>query len=691
MKKSFYIFFTLIIAVASISISAQGLLQSNGRAPLNGFNKNHTIVNPLNKLESIAYGHEVFEGTLISMPIPEGTPFTIIDYWEAPWFASSMVKGGDGKYYLTDITPQLFEFDPDSGIVNLIGDIEGIPEGELNGISFNPVDNQYYLISSTDFYAFDINTLTATLIGNMGVPGSLFIDLCFSNSGVCYAYDLVTDKAYTIDISTGSAYLLGKLGFDANWGQGMSFDFQTNTIYLSAFNNTTFSGQLRTMNPITGATTLITDWGEQQIAPFAINTDPCSVGLPSNPFPANNTTGLPLIGNVLSWLNGAGTLNVELWFGPQDSITKVYDGPAITSYSLPDLNYFTKYYWYVVCKNNNCGSFGSIWSFKTMWDPNLGLWFDEFENLSKWTVVGPLGMENWSISNTDNAGGLSPELMLNWEPEFSGVSKIRSTPLGLLDNTLTLLRFNYFFHRYDDPSGIVTVGITYDGGTTSEILYQQIHSQGDVGPIQIERAFITPTSGSMNAQLEIKYDGSSYNFWEIYLDDIWFVWIIPVELTSFTATTDYRTVTLHWTTATELNNQGFEIEKQCGSWEKIGFVPGYGTTTEPKSYSFIDKVNSTGTYCYRLKQVDYDGTFKYSDELNVEVTIPIEYSLDQNYPNPFNPTTTISYSLAEDGFVNLVIYNLLGEEVTTLVNSKQKVGRYEVVFDASKISSGIYL
>ena len=92
-----------------------------------------------------------------------------------------------------------------------------------------------------------------------------------------------------------------------------------------------------------------------------------------------------------------------------------------------------------------------------------------------------------------------------------------------------------------------------------------------------------------------------------------------------------------------------------------------------------------------MKQVDYDGTFKYSDELNVEVTIPIEYSLDQNYPNPFNPTTTISYSLAEDGFVNLVIYNLLGEEVTTLVNSKQKVGRYEVVFDASKISSGIYL
>lgn len=194
----------------------------------------------------------------------------------------------------------------------------------------------------------------------------------------------------------------------------------------------------------------------------------------------------------------------------------------------------------------------------------------------------------------------------------------------------------------------------------------------------------------MNAQLEIKYDGSSYNFWEIYLDDIWFVWIIPVELTSFTATTDYRTVTLHWTTATELNNQGFEIEKQCGSWEKIGFVPGYGTTTEPKSYSFIDKVNSTGTYCYRLKQVDYDGTFKYSDELNVEVTIPIEYSLDQNYPNPFNPTTFISFSLPDRQAISIKVYDALGCEIKTLVDEIKEAGEHSITFNASDLNSGIY-
>ncbi|MBE0571279.1 MAG: T9SS type A sorting domain-containing protein, partial [Ignavibacteriaceae bacterium] len=98
-----------------------------------------------------------------------------------------------------------------------------------------------------------------------------------------------------------------------------------------------------------------------------------------------------------------------------------------------------------------------------------------------------------------------------------------------------------------------------------------------------------------------------------------------------------------------------------------------------------------GSYIYRLKQIDFDGTFTYSDEVNVEVEIPLVYSLEQNFPNPFNPSTTIKYSISEDGFVKLSIYNLLGEEVTTLVNNEQKAGRYEVVFDAAKLSSGVYM
>lgn len=92
-----------------------------------------------------------------------------------------------------------------------------------------------------------------------------------------------------------------------------------------------------------------------------------------------------------------------------------------------------------------------------------------------------------------------------------------------------------------------------------------------------------------------------------------------------------------------------------------------------------------------MKQIDFDGTVTYSEEVKVEVEIPLVYSLEQNYPNPFNPSTTIKYSLSEDGFVKLSVYNLLGEEVTTLVNNEQKAGRYEVNFDASKLASGIYM
>jgi photosystem II stability/assembly factor-like uncharacterized protein len=167
--------------------------------------------------------------------------------------------------------------------------------------------------------------------------------------------------------------------------------------------------------------------------------------------------------------------------------------------------------------------------------------------------------------------------------------------------------------------------------------------------------------------------------------------IVPVELTSFSAVVNEKEIILNWATASELNNQGFEIEKQSDSWEKIGFVPGYGTTTEPKSYTFIDDNISSGTNTYRLKQIDYDGTFSYSKEISVEVDLtPTEYTLEQNYPNPFNPNTVIKYSLAQDGFVNIAVFNLLGEKVATLVNTTQRAGNYEVNFNASSFSSGIY-
>jgi hypothetical protein len=168
--------------------------------------------------------------------------------------------------------------------------------------------------------------------------------------------------------------------------------------------------------------------------------------------------------------------------------------------------------------------------------------------------------------------------------------------------------------------------------------------------------------------------------------------IIPVELTSFTASVIDNQVQLNWSTATEVNNSGFEVERKAGagSFEKVGFIPGFGTTTEVRSYSFVDQKVGVGSYSYRLKQMDFDGTFAYSSEVNVEVNPPLVFALEQNYPNPFNPATTIKFSIPQDGFVNLSVYNLLGEKVATLVNSNQKAGRYEINFDANTFASGVY-
>ena len=168
--------------------------------------------------------------------------------------------------------------------------------------------------------------------------------------------------------------------------------------------------------------------------------------------------------------------------------------------------------------------------------------------------------------------------------------------------------------------------------------------------------------------------------------------IIPVELTSFTASVSGNNVNLNWNTATELNNNGFEIQRKSANnqFEKIGYVTGFGTTTEPKTYSFTDSKIAVGKYVYRLKQVDFNGAYEYSTEINVDVTGPAQYSLEQNYPNPFNPSTLIKYSVAQDGFVNVSIFNLLGEKVATLVNSNMKAGSYELNFNASRLSSGVY-
>lgn len=177
-----------------------------------------------------------------------------------------------------------------------------------------------------------------------------------------------------------------------------------------------------------------------------------------------------------------------------------------------------------------------------------------------------------------------------------------------------------------------------------------------------------------------------------YIDLVDFQDIIPVELTAFSAATANGTVVLKWATATETNNSGFEVQRSTDKidFSNIGFVNGYGTTAEPKSYSYTDNTVNSGAYYYRLKQIDYNGAFEYSKVIEVEVGAPDNFSLEQNYPNPFNPSTVISYQMPVNGNVVLKIYDVLGNEVTTLVNEFKEAGKHSIEFDASDLGSGIY-
>lgn len=168
--------------------------------------------------------------------------------------------------------------------------------------------------------------------------------------------------------------------------------------------------------------------------------------------------------------------------------------------------------------------------------------------------------------------------------------------------------------------------------------------------------------------------------------------IVPVELTSFAANVVDQSVLLNWTTATEVNNQGFEVHRSEDgiSFSNMGFVPGFGTTTEPKSYSYTDQSVNNGTYYYRLKQIDYNGRFTYSGTVEAEVSLPLQFALDQNYPNPFNPSTSIQFSVPVDAQVKIGVYNLVGEKVAEVVNKDFSAGTHKVDFEATSFTSGIY-
>lgn len=246
----------------------------------------------------------------------------------------------------------------------------------------------------------------------------------------------------------------------------------------------------------------------------------------------------------------------------------------------------------------------------------------------------------------------------------------------------------------------ITGGYVYRGQNVPELYGKYIY--GDYGSARVWsidydginptiNTQITTASGSItsfgvdeNQELYlVSFNGKIYKFTPT---------VVPVELTTFNATIIDGKVKLDWFTATETNNAGFDIErsKDGTNYEKIFFIGGNGTTTNRNIYSYIDEKVTAGVYYYRLKQINFDGSFEYLNAIAVDLGSPVGYLLKQNYPNPFNPKTIITYQIPVEGFVTLKLYDVLGNEVSTLINEKKLAGTYKVELDGSKLSSGIY-
>ncbi|MCW8805517.1 MAG: T9SS type A sorting domain-containing protein [Ignavibacteriaceae bacterium] len=255
----------------------------------------------------------------------------------------------------------------------------------------------------------------------------------------------------------------------------------------------------------------------------------------------------------------------------------------------------------------------------------------------------------------------------------------------------------FVFYDRRNTTGAATdvfVAKSIDGGTTFE-------------NFKVSESSFTPTSNVFFGDYTniAALNGKIYPFWmrlqgslsvliTIIEDSI----TVPVELNNFVANANDGKVYLTWETATEINNSGFYIERRNtysgvneNDWVEIGFEEGKGNSTERNFYSFEDHPLYDGTYHYRLRQVDYDGSFKYSNEIEVNLFSVKSFELSQNYPNPFNPSTTISFQLPEESFISLKVYDAIGTEVETIAEGEYPAGVHEVIFNADNLSSGLYL
>jgi len=266
-----------------------------------------------------------------------------------------------------------------------------------------------------------------------------------------------------------------------------------------------------------------------------------------------------------------------------------------------------------------------------------------------------------------------------------------------IDQTTGVLYF-VFYDRRNTSNNLTDVYVarSIDGGETFENFKVSESSFDPSSNIFFGDYTNIAAMNKMVYPIWMRLDTNTLTVWTAIINDS--TASIPVELTSFTANANEGKVILNWQTASEINNLGFEVQRFKDSkieglkdWISIGFVNGKGTTSEVSNYNFTDEPTESGLYSYRLNQIDLDGSFEYSNEIDVNFIIANDFRISQNYPNPFNPSTTIEYQIPQSSFVTIKVYDVLGKEIITLVNEEKPAGIHEVNFEPKDLTSGLYL
>ena len=293
-----------------------------------------------------------------------------------------------------------------------------------------------------------------------------------------------------------------------------------------------------------------------------------------------------------------------------------------------------------------------------------------------WTLKNPDGgitFSQFTGANGPSIGGNKSVKLDFYSYSATGASDTLISKVFSGAEVTDSVKFNYAHANYPGYTDRLVVKLSVDGGLTfPHTIFDK--SGAALATVPSTTSAFTPTA----------------NQWATYAYSL--EEVLPVELKSFTVQASGNSVNLNWSTATEVNNLGFEIQKKvAGEFVAIGFINGKGTTTEVQNYSYTDNNLQNGIYTYRLKQVDLTGSFEYSNEVNVDVIGPHYFSLKQNYPNPFNPSTKIEFNLASESKVTLKVFNLLGEEVATILNGNLASGNHSVNFTAQNLNSGVYI